>query len=373
MRVTIVAAEIFPLGWELGQRTANARQVWRRREVLLLRIRASDGTTGWGEAAPLPGFSRLEDDLAACEAELRTGPLRCGVLSTDAPIEATLRAAVAFAALRSPSGIFCFESAILDLLGKIRAEPASSLLHPHRSGVQAVPIAALLRERVPDALRNEVSAAMRRGLTTGKLKIGGTGEEDRQRIQAVRETAGGALGLRLDANQSLSVESLAKDLEALAAFEPELLEEPVSADQWTTIGESAIPLAMDESLQVPGATERIRACAGRRTCSTLVLKPMALGGIVRCLELARLAADCGLEVLLTHLFDGPVAAAATAELALALAAGAAVNGATVRACGLDSFGRSDDWPPATSPYQIESTHIRPGPRPGLGIEEHRLP
>lgn len=47
----------------------------------------------------------------------------------------------------------------------------------------------------------------------------------------------------------------------------------------------------------------------------LVLKPRVLGGVLPCLDLARRARAGGLEVVVTELFDGPMAERAAAELA----------------------------------------------------------
>ena len=87
-----------------------------------------------------------------------------------------------------------------------------------------------------------------------------------------------------------------------------------------------VPVALDESLQ--GGDSLVTSLLEAGVCQALVLKPMALGGILRCLHLARLAARHGVGVVVTHLFDGPVALAAATELALALPG-------RVLACGLD--------------------------------------
>ena len=46
---------------------------WAEREAVLLRLEAEDGTSGWGEAAPLPGYS--PDTLRDVDADLALVPL----------------------------------------------------------------------------------------------------------------------------------------------------------------------------------------------------------------------------------------------------------------------------------------------------------
>ena len=94
-------------------------------------------------------------------------------------------------------------------------------------------------------------------------------------------------------------------------------------------------------------------------CIAVVLKPMALGGYQTCLRLAAEAKVLGLDVTVSHLFDGPVALAAAAHLALAVASRS-------RASGLDLHGALAAWPPVPVPL-IGSTTVLAGDAPGLGL------
>ena len=93
----------------------------------------------------------------------------------------------------------------------------------------------------------------------------------------------------------------------------------------------------------------------------LVLKPTLLGGMCACLALARDAAARGLSVVVTHVFDGPVALAAAAELAAALPG-------RVLACGLDRHGGLAAWPDVAIP-QLGPDYVASAGRPGLGLPE----
>ena len=53
----------------------------------------------------------------------------------------------------------------------------------------------------------------------------------------------------------------------------------------------------------------------RAAADVIVLKPAALGGLVRSLELAQQAHDSGVGAYVTTLMDGPIARAAAAHLA----------------------------------------------------------
>src|SRR5262249_12610235 len=64
----------------------------------------------------------------------------------------------------------------------------------------------------------------------------------------------------------------------------------------------------------------------KKIVRAFVLKPVLLGGIARCIEIAGEAQKRGGEVIVTHYFDGPVAHAAVTQLAFALDPGRFAHG-----------------------------------------------
>jgi L-alanine-DL-glutamate epimerase-like enolase superfamily enzyme len=189
------------------------------------------------------------------------------------------------------------------------------------------------------------------------VKIGGPQgiRHDGERLQAVRDRLGDAVALRLDANGMLEADGLAATLQALAAYAPELLEEPTAPEHMFSVAPSPVPLAMDESLLLEGWDERIRKAASLHTHVAVVLKPMVLGGFLRSLAIANAAAAAGLGVIVTHVFDGSIGSTAAACLALA------VRG-RVLPCGLDAHGRFDQLPTG-----LTASHVVPYEAYGLGV------
>ncbi|HEX7670274.1 MAG TPA: enolase C-terminal domain-like protein, partial [Polyangiaceae bacterium] len=204
--------------------------------------------------------------------------------------------------------------------------------------------------------------AIARGVETVKIKIVGPSLASQwDTLDAVREAIG-KTALRLDANRTLSPETAARELASLVPLEPELVEEPVPTAALGAPGaftSSEVPLALDESLQEPGVWARLEPCLAELGCVAVVLKPMALGGLLACLDLAARATSRGLDVTVSHLFDGPVGLAAAAHLALAV-------GSRKRASGLDRHGGLGAWPAVDIPH-LTPTNVMVGERPGLGI------
>jgi L-alanine-DL-glutamate epimerase-like enolase superfamily enzyme len=90
-----------------------------------------------------------------------------------------------------------------------------------------------------------------------------------------------------------------------------------------------------------------------------VLKPAALG-LLRAHEIGVRAQARGLDVVVTHLFDGPIGLAAACELALSLPR-------PPLACGLDAHAGLAAWPEVPVPQRRRDGLITAAGRPGLGI------
>ena len=116
-----------------------------------------------------------------------------------------------------------------------------------------------------------------------------------------------------------------------------------------------LPYALDESLRDEELSRRLLESGSIRA---VVLKPTVLGGLRAAFEIAERAAAHGAQYLVSHTFDGPIARAATAELALALQ--------TELAAGLGSHPALALWPPHRI-AAIRGRQIVPHDAPGLGL------
>jgi L-alanine-DL-glutamate epimerase-like enolase superfamily enzyme len=216
-----------------------------------------------------------------------------------------------------------------------------------------VALAALLSGDVLAAARGRVD----RGYRHLKLKVGRSPAEDLALLGSLRAEFGPRIGLRADANGSLRAEAVTAWLRSASELDLEFMEEPVPLGELEALGPSPVPLAIDESLP-PGDEAALVAALEAGRYRYAVLKPSYHGGIIRCQRLARLARERGAEPVVSHLFDGPVALAAAAELALALA--------PCPAAGLAPHAGLDPWPPTEIPAFGEAEIVVHG-APGLGL------
>ncbi|TFH30327.1 MAG: hypothetical protein E4H00_05350 [Myxococcales bacterium] len=349
--MTSLHAQVDVLEGELTESLVGAAAGHSKRAFTVLRLMRNDGTTGLGEASPLPGYS--PDSMAEVSDELQRlveAPLEVSPLAR--PLDLLVDAFAAHP-LQHPASRFALETALLDWFGRTHGEPVHRVLGGDAQR-QPIPIASLVMETNPAAWPASADALLARGATHLKLKVGSDLAVEVAALQTIRR-AHPTLRLRIDANRGIPLAALRRHAASLEDLELELLEEPVAPADWLTALELPLPFGLDESLRDEDLSRRLLASGAIRA---VVIKPMVLGGIRASFAVAELAAAHGAEYLVSHTFDGPIARAATAELALALQ--------TELAAGLGLHPALALWPP----HHIAAIHgdrIEPHDAPGLGL------
>ncbi|MGH9650235.1 MAG: enolase C-terminal domain-like protein [Terriglobales bacterium] len=233
--------------------------------------------------------------------------------------------------------------------------------------MRPIPLATLVRGATPQAVIACAHEAYARGIRVFKFKLGRPGRwhQEWRTLKHLAEALPLDAKLRIDVNGAWNLDEASRRLQALSAIGPELVEEPVAPNHLDQLAPGLVPIALDESLQGPGWRQRLIAAAARGVCQAIVLKPMALGGMARCLEMAALARSLGITVIVTHLFDGPLGLAAAAELALAL-------GDDIGPCGLDRHCALYAWSPSSVP-QVGPSALTAAPGAGLCLSALAFP
>ena len=207
----------------------------------------------------------------------------------------------------SPAARFAMELALLDLQAQRAGVPLARLLDPR--AVLQIPTGALLCAESMPELAREVRRATAEGYSTLKLKVGT--QDDYARAAVVRDAAGPSVKLRLDANGAWDAPAALRNLGELAALGIELCEQPT--EDLRDLAGSLVPVAADELVASDAEAALSRA-------QIVVLKPMALGGVLPALQLARRAVQRGLQVIVTTSLEGAVGRAGAAHLAAAVLA-----------------------------------------------------
>lgn len=269
------------------------------REGLLIRLTDTDDNIGWGEIAPLPGFSK--ETISEAIAQLKTISPE---LKKIKPGELEARE---FTKPRSfeilpeidlhPSVRFGLELATFELTAERKAEAATIR-------VLVNSLITSLDSSAPDQIADLVS----RGCRSFKIKVGRTDSDDEiKQLKQIAKILPTDCLLRLDANRAWTFEEAVSFCQKIVGLPLEYLEEPLTDPK--RLGELAdrqpIPLALDETLlETSGAS--LNSLLGRPGIAALVLKPTLLGGIKKTLELARLGQSHGLLSVISSSFESEV-------------------------------------------------------------------
>ena len=203
-----------------------------------------------------------------------------------------------------------------------------------------------------DQLVEETRAAKQQGFRGVKIKVERPMiAEDADRLRAVREAAGDAFEIMVDANQAFTVAEARRRAHAFAPFGLAWLEEPLPAEDVGGHVELAavatMPIAVGESLYHPS---HFRDYLERGACSIVQVDCARIGGITPWLKVAHLAEAFNVAVCPHFLM----------ELHVSLTA-AVPNGAWVEYIPqLDAI--------TASRLAIEDGYAVPPQSPGLGID-----
>jgi o-succinylbenzoate synthase len=322
------------------------------RSGLLLALDDDEGRTGWGEAAPFPGWSL--ETLPQVELALRA--LIDSLAGRPRP-PGSLGPTIMAWASRLPTAAAALDLAIVDLMAQRSSQPVASFLGLPGVPAVAVPVNALIAGDTPDAVAAAASDAAAAGFGVFKLKIGQVSlVADVARVAALRDSIGPDAKLRLDAGAVWDVATATEALKLLAPYEVEYIEDPVAdIDDLAQVAAGApIPIGVDGLLARSADPLGVVAAA---VADVFVLKPAAMGGLRISAGVAAAVIDGGGEVVVTSFLDSAIGLTGAVHLA------AARGGA--KACGLaTSYLLAEN---VAEPPPVRHGIIEVPQRPGLGV------
>lgn len=306
----------------------TAKEMWVEREAWIVRLVDGDGRIGVGEAVLDSGdgdtasivLDQLVHELVmtapgdrlptATELELHGAPGRA------------LRAAL--------------DSARFDLDGVPRAS-----LDPGGAGVG---VNATIPSIGPAAAGEAANQAVAAGFRTLKLKAGAERETELlvDRVRAVRTAVGPEARLRLDVNGAWDLETATDRIDAIARFALEYVEQPLAGDDPSALAELRrrvrTPIAADETVtSLRSARDLLEAGA----VDVLVVKPARVGGPIAAAEIAAVAAEWNVPIVVSTLFETGIGIAAALAVAAALPSGPGPSGDRALDHGLATAGILD--------------------------------
>jgi len=263
------------------------------RSRLLLILRITDGAhIGWGEAAPIDGYSEATFEL--CEEALREVLPGLAACDPDEP-DVTLES-LAFPL--PPNSRAALESALRDLAA--RRAGISVLNSLGGLGAPEVELRCLLPGEDPAEMRNVATDARDAGFNAFKIKLGKDSAVNARAARTVRDAIGPSAHLSGDPNAAWTPSFAESELDKLSGI-LDLVEQPVEGvSAVRSLGGPRMALALDEAATNHEALERPAAA------DAVCLKVQAFGGMDLTIQAAARAREAGLKVLVGSTLEGAI-------------------------------------------------------------------
>lgn len=279
----------------------------REREGLLLAFGGPYGT-GYGDVAPLPGFSRETLD------EAQAAVVRWAGLLGQLPKEPAEREESLAFLEATPSVQFGIECATFTFRHAIGSERSLGLYNPARRTVSVNGLIGGTGNPLADAKRFRAD-----GYRAVKLKVGQESvATDIGRVHAIRAALPIDIGIRLDANRAWSWGDAMAFADGIGDVLIEYIEEPLAEPERLPefAARSELAVALDETVVEKRDTNGF--AARFPWAAAFVLKPTLIGGIRRCERIANEALEFGIRPVVSACFESGVGIAALAHMASAL-------------------------------------------------------
>jgi len=280
----------------------TARTTYKSRKGYIVRIIDDAGNHGLGDVAPLPEFGTESFEfISELLPELHNDT---GFLSSLDPnprsIFNGLNHLSEYPAVRS--GV---EQALIMLASKQvnKTIPEFLLLECDRY----IKVNGLIGMLTPEETFEKTRELIALGYRTIKLKIGRDDiAKDIQCIEAIQKIEED-ISLRLDVNSAWDETSVISNLNALAGFDIEYIEDPVVFTDYTSLAsirkKSPVKIALDEPVRTLANVVNITK---NEAADVLIVKPVICGGLLNAIRIMHTAKEYNIRTVISSVFESAV-------------------------------------------------------------------
>lgn len=294
----LVSATTYLLEIPFVEHFAHSAHVRHASDSVVIRVVDDDGVAGFGEGAARPYVTGETPELMAEHLARDLWPEVVGVElpnpSEDGlPGPDSLIPEMGLPKVVAPNSARCaLETAMVDCSLRRSGASLAQLLPPQR---EAVVYSGVVTAGSIDAVVQRARQMKLVGLNDIKLKVG-VGD-DAAGVRAVRQAVGPDVSLRLDANGGWNLADALEILPTVAPFDIAAVEQPLPrgalGDLKVLRAASPIPIMADESLVT---LQDAHVLLAEQAVDMVNIRLSKCGGLHRCVEMARLAAQAGVGV-----------------------------------------------------------------------------
>lgn len=329
-------------------------------EDIIVTIHTDSGHTGYGEAA---ATAVITGDTHGSIIEAIGHYIRPRLIGEDLSNLNRIVGLIQTALERNTSAKAAVEIAIHDLWAQLHGAPLYQMLG---GGEPVITTDLTISVDHIDKMVADSLAAIERGFSSLKIKVGKDIGLDVERVRAIHAAVEGRALLRLDANQGWTAKQAVHAMHTLedAGVRLELLEQPVKARDLEGLKYVTerihTPVMADESVFGPlQVLELIRM----RAADIVNIKLMKTGGISNAIRIADIAELHGIECMIGCMIECSISVAAAVHLAVAKAS--AITRVDLDGPSLCMFD------PVEGGVDFNESEISVSEAPGLGIRSIR--
>lgn len=320
---TISHITLFPLSIPLKAPFVTSLGALEAVESVIVRITTQDGLVGWGECNPF--WSINGETQETCLAVGKH--IARALIGHDGTDIEGLHARMDRLIFANNSIKSAFDIACHDIAAQAAGLPLFRYLGGTENRTLTTDYTVSLGTK--EKMAADAMTIVQSGFQVIKVKLGGTPQEDIERVLAIRAAIGDAVPLRIDANQGWSLEQAIVVLNALGDTNIQHCEEPIPRWQFMELRRlkeaSPIPIMADESCCDHHDAERLIALGA---CQRFNIKLGKSGGLFKARKIIALAEAAGMVVQIGGFLESRLAWTAAAHLALSSDA--------VRYCDMDT-------------------------------------
>ncbi len=289
----------------------TALRVVENLSSVIVEFTTDTGLKGYGAASPTAAITGETIPSIVCALK---DYIKLALINQT--VDLSLTGEIESAIAHNTSAKAAAEMALYDLLAQEKRVPLYRYLGGKEGKILENDITISLNP--PDIMQADAVKAVQKGIHILKIKLGGTAEQDIQRIDAVASVGG--CTLRIDANQAWDFDTAVDIINHCTKnnYNIQLIEQPFKYYEIGLMKKlkdlSKIPILADESVF---NSLDAKAVASAKCADFINIKLAKCGGITEAARINKIAEKAGIKCLMGCMLENPIGVIAAAHFAAA--------------------------------------------------------
>jgi L-alanine-DL-glutamate epimerase-like enolase superfamily enzyme len=308
--LSITSIEIYQSKIKLKEPFIISLGVLTHAENVIVIIKTSQDITGVGECSP---FKTINGE--SMETCFVVGRYLAAALMDKNPLDIAACTQLMDKAIYANNSIkSAFDMALYDIAAQAAGQPLYQFLGGSKTKTLVTDYTVSLD--TPEKMAADAAIIKANGFQVVKVKLGGSKEDDTERIKEIRAAIGMEIPLRIDANQGWTASNANGILHALAPYNIQHCEEPIPRWDFMNLAairkQSPIKIMADESCCDEHDAQRL---IDLQACDYFNVKLGKSAGIYRAKKIIEIAEQYQISIQLGGFLESRLAFTAAAHLA----------------------------------------------------------